>query len=100
MGSRYKAGDTVKVVNYGHLFWEHKNVKVKLDFPIVYEDEHVLWKDMSPEIIGKTGIISEVKKIQGQYEYCIEGIPEKHAWYYEDQLEMVIKKQVYIPSLN
>jgi uncharacterized membrane protein YkvA (DUF1232 family) len=67
---KYNTGDKVKIINYGHMI-------------------HVFAKpvDMIPEIIGKMGIIQDATgDVQG---YSIVGIPEKHAWYNADQLELV-----------
>lgn len=67
---KFNVGDKVRIINYGHMaVWQGK------DF------------DMTPEIIGKEGIICIAN---GGYQgYAINGIPEKHAWYNEDQLELI-----------
>lgn len=78
-------GDKVKVVNYGHLIWAHKDSVMNLSFPVVKVGGNITWMDMNISIVGKEGIVS---KVSGSG-YALEGIPEKHAWYYEDQLEMV-----------
>ncbi len=92
MTPKYGIGDKVRIVNYGSLFWENKNTSdPKLSFPIVHEDENMIWKDMLPELVGQQGIVSKVTETQGIYNYTIEGIKGKYAWYQEGQMEMVNK---------
>lgn len=77
---KFKRGDKVKVVNHGHFIWmregEDKSGKVK-------------WFDGRSDIVGKEGVISEVGLSQNLWQYAVEGIPGKYAWYTEDQLELV-----------
>ena len=77
--TKFLLGDQVKVVNYGH--W-------RIDY-----DENKGWSkvDTSKGIIGKVGIISEVSLIQDIAYYAIEGISGKHAWYQDNQLELVYR---------
>lgn len=70
---KFGIGDKVKIVKYGHA--------------ARFSDKSG-W-DMIPQIVGKEGLVSEVLLSQGEYSYSVKGIPEKHAWYYEDQLEMI-----------
>ncbi len=46
---------------------------------------------MSPELIGKEGIVVEAKNIQGIQRYALHGIIGKSAWYLLGQLELVNK---------
>ena len=86
----YSIGDKVKIVNYGHPIWVNKKVEeLKLSFPLIREDENVRILDMSPDLIGQEGIVSEVSMTQGIPNYAIEGIKGKHAWYQEGQMEMI-----------
>jgi hypothetical protein len=74
---KYGIGDRVRVVNFGANIWRnHGDGK----FEII---------DIRPEVVGKEGIICKAELTQDVPTYAIEGIPEKHAWYSEDQLEMV-----------
>jgi hypothetical protein len=73
--NKLKVGDKVRVINYGSLLWENDKYGNLTTF------------DMSPELIGKEGVVSKVTKTQGVTEYAVDGIPEKHAWYDRDQLE-------------
>lgn len=73
---KYGIGDKVKVVNYGALLWDNLDGKTKV-------------RDIRPEIVGKEGIISKAEIFQDRPQYAIDGIPKKHAWYDEEQLEMI-----------
>lgn len=81
--SKYKVGDKVKIVNYGHLMWSHK----KMSFPVVSEDGGIVWMDMSAELVGQEGVVNKITITQGNPEYGIDGIKGKCAWYNENQLE-------------
>lgn len=88
---RYKIGDRVKIIKFGHPFWVTKEeLKVfPTSRPPLYEDETRSWFDMSPEIVGKKGVVSKVTVTQGVPKYTIEGIKGKHAWYTENQMEKI-----------
>ena len=45
--------------------------------------------DIMPEIIDKQGVVDKVSVTQGIVGYALNNIPEKYAWYYEDQLTLV-----------
>lgn len=87
--NKFKVGDKVRVVKYGHPLWESKKDPQPCSFPIIQESESGgCWiKDMSPELVGQIGVVDEVSLTQGRYQYGIDGIKGKHAWYNEDQLE-------------
>lgn len=72
-----KTGDEVRVINYGHHIWEYN------------EDGKVKSIDLCPEIIGRKGVIQKIITTQGITQYSLVGIPEKTAWYHEDQLELI-----------
>lgn len=73
---KFGIGDKVKIVKYGSLYHAHKDGKLVVG-------------DWAPQIVGKTGIVSEVDTEVGKPMYAIHGIEEKIAWYNEDQMEMV-----------
>lgn len=75
MEAKYKIGDRVRVVNYGHQIFRNKKGKM---IPI----------DMSPEHIGRDGIVVEISMTNDIPKYAIHG-PNKKSWYYEDQMELV-----------
>lgn len=104
MKVKFKIGDKVRVINYGHKMWMHKDVinhpQWHKDTPILKEEENILWCDVEPSLVGKIGEIREVVQVKrisadGNEEsvgqYSINGIPQKVAWYQEDQLELVTK---------
>ncbi len=79
---KYKEGDKVKIVHWGHPLHQLKSIKTS--FPVIGPiNDDYQWVDMSPEIVGKTGTIDGVTMTQGTPNYSIEGIPEKDAWYQE-----------------
>ncbi len=73
---KYKTGDKVRIVNYGHRIFSNMNGK----FEII---------DISAELVGMEGIIKEGKVTQDRPSYVLDGIPNKCAWYDEEQLEMI-----------
>lgn len=109
----FKVGDKVRVIKYGHpiytnkdtyykmqeyfhtqpsfieilMGWEHKPTSYSKTPPkyIIWEDENTFTLDMSPEIVGKEGVIDGI--LGGKY--SVYGIKEKHAWYNEEQLELI-----------
>ncbi len=86
MGTKFKVGDKVEIVNYGHLIWENKKMPLQRSkLPIYSEDEDTAWVDISPSLIGKKGVITECKKTQGIDNYSISEIG---AWYCNDQLKL------------
>ena len=72
---KYKIGDPVEIVDYGHLIYMNKNGKA-------------ISHDITPNIIGKKGIIASTSNTQNIPTYAIDGIPGKHAWYDENQLKL------------
>lgn len=92
--TKFKVGDQVKIINYGHPFWWNPKSGIpKLNLPIIQENESLTVFDMSPELVGQIGIISQATTTQEIDQYAIEGIKHKHAWYTNDQLELVYRPQ-------
>lgn len=83
--TKFKVGDQVKVVGYGHCVITGIN-ESGTDAKII---------DLSPEAVGQIGIISQAREVQRIDQYAIEGIKGKHAWYQNGQLELV-----YRPKYN
>lgn len=75
MEAIFGIGDKVKIINYGHYFYD----------PMLGNC------DMIPEIVGCEGLIKEVSNSQGDYMYSLHGVPKKQSWFMENQLEMVSK---------
>lgn len=87
----FEVGDLVRIINYGHIVYNHKLSGIDLtNSKILKQDENGTIVDIRPELVGETGIIDGITITQGQYSYSLIG-PSKHAWYYEDQLELVKK---------
>ena len=85
--SKFKVGDKVKVVNYGHLIWmsdEMANL-MREPKPIPSKGEYAY--DLNPSVVGKGGVVKGVDS-KG-YSYALDGIAGKTAWFEEDQLELV-----------
>jgi len=97
MENKFKVGDKVKVINYGHLIWQNKtNQDLERQFhkehgftykelPVLSDDGKTQWLDLSPELVGKEGVVD---KISDSGDYALNGL-SKYAWYSEKQLELV-----------
>ncbi len=83
----FKVGDKVRIINYGAILWDrnpnlpYKQLSMFINNIYIY--------DIMPEIIGKQGVVDIVSVKQGIVGYALNNIPEKYAWYYEDQLTLV-----------
>ena len=90
MEAKFKKGDKVKVIKYGHLIWEHKSSEALVSaFPTVFEDDTFRYLDMCPVEVGKTGTVTKISLVQGIYNYTLKGQVNKKAWYDEQQLELI-----------
>lgn len=90
MGSKraiFKIGDQVQVIRYGHLYWSYEEAPGKQIG--VDPESKVKIYDMSPELVGQKGIVTEVIKTQGKYQYSLSGL-SKSSWYNEKQLKAVL----------
>ena len=87
MDSKFKTGDKVRVIKYGHPYWSWQKMP---GMKMLSKDKSPYWYDKSPELVGQEGVIDKVTKTQGNYKYSINGIKGKYAWYDEDQLEKVL----------
>lgn len=81
--TKFKVGDIVRVVNYGHLIWD-----------INASNDGIIDVDINPEIVGRRGIIVKAYTTQGNDRYAIEldlinGSRGKYAWYDNEQLELI-----------
>lgn len=80
-------GDKVEIIKYGRPTWASKGIAEEFSFPMIHEGCY----DMSPELVGKIGLVSVVSITQGEPNYVIKGIDGKSAWYSEDQMKMINK---------
>jgi hypothetical protein len=86
--AKFGIGDKVRVVGYGSKIFVHPTLQHRFAAnPRLSEFTF----DMRPELVGKEGIVSQVSMTQDIPSYAIEGIPGKHAWYDEEQLELITK---------
>jgi uncharacterized protein YcfL len=91
--NKYKIGDKVKIVKYGSLIWINRTASTEME---IYKDKEDLSKehptiktiDEHPELIEQEGIIDSFQFVQNKYEYSLKD-PWKHAWYDENQLELI-----------
>lgn len=106
---KFKVGDKVKVVNYGHAIWRSKKaesfaIENESRFfgwnkpTVIQDDSDLQWIDIAPEIVGKKGVIETVEVVQGKPQYAIKGIAGKHSWYNESQLELCNNQQTISPN--
>lgn len=113
----YDTGDKVKIVNYGHLYWQFKHsyreqslimknlkneqecrffdvvptkIKEGDSHPknIIFEEEDKWWCDISPEKVGREDVIEKVEIVQNIPKYSLV---KNGAWYTEQQLELLNK---------
>lgn len=90
IGSKFKTGDKVRIIQYGHRIWfSHDMPKPGFKYPILGVSEHFEVRDMSPELVGQEGIVEKSEVTQGRIQYILQGIKGKSAWYDEKQLELI-----------
>lgn len=82
-----EVGNKVKIINYGHLIYITAE-EYKIDsFPLIKTyPSGIEVRDMSPELVGQEGVVSEVSNDGDQY--MLSG-PKKAGWYNEEQLELI-----------
>ena len=85
--SKFKVGDKVVIVKYRHPVWVNRDAGDKLSWPVIREDDNIIWYDMISDIVGKVGVVIFVRESQGQILYSVNGIPQKTSWYKEEQLD-------------
>ncbi len=83
-----KIGDRVKIINYGHVVFTVEEEYKIYKFPLIKTfPGGTEARDISPELVGQEGIITQISKDGDQY--VLSG-PTKSAWYNEDQLELIV----------
>jgi hypothetical protein len=87
---KFKIGDKVRIINYGHAIWMNKSSGETPPFPIIAENDSLWWMDMCPDRVGKTGIVDN--ELNGDYSVYDIG-----AWFTEAQLELV---EDAVPEIN
>ena len=91
MKTKFEIGDKVKIINYGHLMWCHKDSQLPGNYKFLSKHDNVSLYDTAPELIGQIGIVTQCGKTQGEDRYSLSGIQGKCSWYHNDQLELVNK---------
>lgn len=86
--TKFKIGDMVKVVNYGHLILMSPEMLSQTSFPIIGGK----WVDIDKDVVGQTGIVVEAQVTQERSQYAVKG-PSKHAWYDDGQLELIYRPE-------
>jgi len=78
---KYKTGDRVEIINYGHAMWE----------AIPGSKDKVNVTDMQPQLVGKKATISECTESQPGYERYSLDIDNYGyiAWFGLDQLKLI-----------
>jgi hypothetical protein len=67
-----------------------KNVKGKEKPNNIYsETDSIWWIDISPEMVGRIGIVETISNTQNVLKYSLKDIEGKCSWYNEEQLELV-----------
>ena len=83
-------GDLVEVVNYGHASFINKKGRANTTrMKIIQEDADTYVVDISPEMVGRKGIVDRVVDFQ----YSLTRIQGKQAWYDRGQLKLIRKNQ-------
>jgi len=89
---KYAIGDRVEIVNYGQSMWFKRDGRAEdSKYPVIKTSKRNIWYDISPELIGKQGIIARTQTIQGISSYAICFKNSTSAWYSEDQMKMIKK---------
>ena len=83
--TKYKVGDKVRIVNYGHKVWMYQKM---VDGKIIELDE-VEWYDMCPERVGMLATIRKVTVTQGIDKYGLTTELGNISWFHNNQLELV-----------
>ncbi len=102
----YKEGDKVKIVEYASAMWHNKSennteliARLRKTQPILSENANIIWFEMTPKLLGKTGVIDKVwetlidDEIRGKYsikpDWTADEAITKTSWYTHAQLELV-----------
>lgn len=76
---KFNPGDIVVIVNYGNRLFT------------IHQDGSKTASDSLPGIVGRQGTVTEATIKMDQPSYSVSGIPEKQAYYNEDQLQLILQ---------
>jgi hypothetical protein len=90
--TKFKTGDRVRVVKYGHLIWSNTEITdsqpgIRFYSVETYDTRKNYLYDIAPDVVGQEGVIVKATQTQGIDQYSIDGIKGKSSWYNNDQLE-------------
>lgn len=89
MKAKFKQGDQVRIVKYGHPMWiAGDEFKIPNHYILLQDKDGLKTYDSNPHLVGQIGFVDTVTLTQGKFQYSLNG-PNKHAWYDEQQLELV-----------
>jgi hypothetical protein len=100
---KFNTGDLVKIVNYGHLLWDHKNSGFNYHkyFPILKEDDTTYYLDTMPDLAGKLAVVEDISEVQGKFLYSLKILGKSRmSWFNEDQLEGIKTARSIFQKLN
>ena len=89
---KYKTGDKVRIVNYGHLIWIHENEIMNYDKSIgvfLGKNGFMHWYDIRPEKIGRIYVVANENDMGGSYQLNNLDGSYGFAWADEKQLELI-----------
>lgn len=90
----FKKGDEIRIVNYGHKIWIHKNEKVSKNLKVIEspDDSEIINYDLRPELVGLRFNINNVEKFENTFHYSLIDFDtgSKISRFAEDQLEHVL----------
>lgn len=93
--AKFDYGETVRIVNYGHLMWGKASMIPENHPHFIKKVNDLVFIDVIPQLVGKTAKVIGMKfhyldgsHQTGYWQYSLD-IKDKISWYYEDQLEKV-----------
>lgn len=83
--SKFRPGDVVEIINYGAYIYDSELGRIDILSGIVGKVGTVLgsYRDVYPQYCQSDG-----SDTQHDHQYHVDGIPEKCAWYLENQLQL------------
>ena len=94
--TKYRIGDQVKIVEYGLMAWTKEKI-IDGKWRVLDTPE---WFDMSPERVGRIGIIIKATETQGKDGYVLWSKKDgRTAWYHNDQIKLLHRPK-YIKHEN
>jgi hypothetical protein len=93
--TKFKVGDRVTIINYGHIGWIHKEEFERLTriygptkLKIIHEEDKMLSYDLRPELLGEEAVITKAIVTQGIDKYSLAFDKGSISWFTNDQLKL------------